>query len=80
MLTYEHFCEYMAMTQDKTLKKHPELAMSQRAAIDGMLEKAKRDGAREVLEEIAQAFRNHGVTYMLRKMDELEEEYGVDTE
>ena len=78
MITYGHFCEYITKEQNKTFKKHPELSMSKGAAIDGLLEKAKREGAREVIQEIAQAFRKHGVTYMLNKLDELEEEYEED--
>lgn len=46
--------------------------------IDLQLEKAKREGAREAIKEIAQAFRKHGVTYMLNRLDELEEEYEED--
>ncbi len=49
MLTYEHFCEYMAMKQDKALKKNPELAMSQGAAVDVMLEQAKRNARIEAI-------------------------------
>lgn len=52
MLTYEHFCEYMATKQDEVLKTRPELAMSQGAAIDVMVEKAKREGAMEAIAEI----------------------------
>lgn len=78
MLTYEHFYEYITKEQNETFKKHPELSMSKGAAIDGLLEKAKREGAREILKEIAQAFRKHGVTYMLNKLDELEKEYEED--
>ena len=52
MLTYEHFVECLTEKQNEAFKKHPELSMSKGAAIDGMLEQAKREGAREVLEEI----------------------------
>lgn len=77
-MTIEQIYENIMDKQNKELQKHPELAMSSMATIDGMLAQAKRDGAREVLEEIIRAFRKHGVTYMLNTLDKLETEYGED--
>ena len=52
MITIEQFYEYITEQQNETFKKHPELSMSKGAAIDGMLERAKREGAREAIEKI----------------------------
>ena len=54
MLTYEHFCEYMSTKHDEVLKTHPELAMSQGAAIDVMVEKAKRNATIKTINEFAE--------------------------
>lgn len=78
-MTREQLYEYIMSEQDKNMQKHPELAMNKMAAISGMIAQAKIEGAREVIEEIVQAFRKHGVTYMLNKLDELEERYEVGT-
>lgn len=77
-MTTEQIYENIMDKQNKNLQKNPELAMSAMATIDGMIAQAKRDGAREVIEEIVQAFRKHGVTYMLNTLDKLEEEYKVE--
>lgn len=77
-MTIEQIYENIMDKHNKELQKHPELAMNKMATISGMIAQAKIEGAREVIEEIAQAFRKHGVTYMLNKLDELEERYEVD--
>ena len=46
-------------------------------AIDELLEQAKREGAKEIIAEIRRVFKMHGVTYMLRRIEELEEECEV---
>lgn len=79
-MTIERLYEYIMSEQNKNLQKNPELAMSSMATIDGMIAQAKREGAREVIEEIVQAFRKHGVTYMLNTLDKLEDEYKVDAQ
>ena len=61
-MTTEQISEYIMKQQRETLQEHPELAMNKMATIDGMIAQAKIEGAREVLDEIIQAFRKHGVT------------------
>ena len=60
-MTTEQISEYIMEQQRKNIQEHPELAMNKIATIDGMIAQAKINGAREVLNEIVQAFRKHGV-------------------
>lgn len=51
--TYEEYVEALAMDiANEHIKKHPEFSTNKYAAVDGMIEKAKREVAREIFEEI----------------------------
>lgn len=73
-MTTEQIYERATKRLNEDIYKLSVLSMSEGAAIDGMLEQAKREGAIEAIEELRRVFRMHGVTFMLRRMDELEKE------